>query len=193
MFLTEEEFQSIASSLQEHYKKTMKIEMAPWAKAYTVDIKDMYSELTLEKIENKPSGPSHSKINDYRDLFTQNQDLESVKSSKGNKLSKIPIPSKTDKKGSEKVYTGAKSATNKKIKTEIKEKHEGDRVLLKGEPGFGKTTLSRKITRDWAMRLFTKFTVVFLLCLKLVRPSDAIENIIIKQTPPPRGNECNSK
>ena len=35
--------------LREHYKKTMKVEMAPWAKAYTVDMKDMYTDLTLEK------------------------------------------------------------------------------------------------------------------------------------------------
>ena len=162
----------------------MKIEMAPWAKAYTVDMKDMYTELTLEKIENKPSGPSHSKMNDYRDLFKQNQDLESVKSSKGNKLSKIPTPSKTVKK---RMLTGQKPDSNKNIKTKNKEKREGDRVLLKGEPGFGKTTLSRKITWDWAMRLFTKFTVVFFLWLKLVRPGDVIENIIIKQTPPLHG------
>ena len=53
VFSTEEEFQSIASCLRNHYKKTMKIEMAPWAKAYTVDMKDMYTDLTLEKIENQ--------------------------------------------------------------------------------------------------------------------------------------------
>ena len=165
----------------------MKIEIATWAKAYTMDMKDMYSELTLEKIENKPFGPTHSKINDYRDLFARSQDLGKEKSSKGNKLSKIPIPSKTVKKSSHRELTGAKSATNKNIKTENKEKREGDRVLLKGEPGFGKTTLSRKISWDWAMRIFTTFSIVFFVSLKLVRPGDAIENIIIQQTPPLEG------
>ena len=187
VFSTEEEFQSIASGLRNHYKKTMKTEMAPWAKAYTVDIKNMYTELTLDKIENQPSGPSHSKINDYKDLFTQNQDLTHEQSSKGNKLSKIPIPSQPVKKSSQRELTGAKPASNKNSKTENKEKREGDRVFLKGEPGFGKTTLSRKISWDWAMRLFTKFSIVLFLCLKLVRPGDAIENIIIQQTPPLKG------
>ena len=37
------------------------------------------------------------------------------------------------------------------------------------------------------MRLFTKFSIVFFLCLKLVRPGDAIENIILQQTPPLEG------
>ena len=187
LFLTEGEFQSIKKRLQEHYKKTMKIEMAPWAQAYSVDMKDTYTELALEKVENKPSGPCHSKINDYRDLFIKNQDLGNEKTSKGSKLSKIPIPSKQVEKSSQKVLTGAKSASKKNIKTEIKEKHEGDRVLLKGEPGFGKTTLSRKIAWDCAMRIFTTFSIVFFVSLKLLRPGDAIENIIIQQTPPLAG------
>ena len=120
VFLTEEEFQSIGSSLRNHYKKTMKIEMVPWAKAYTVDMKDMYTDLTLEKIENQPSGPSHLKINDYKVLFTQNQDLTHERSSKGNKLSKIPIPSKTVKKSSQRELTGAKLSNKKHIKMKIR-------------------------------------------------------------------------
>ena len=47
----------MAEKLRLHTAKTTRIEMAPWAKAYTVDVKDVYTDLTLEKIENQPTGP----------------------------------------------------------------------------------------------------------------------------------------
>ena len=34
----------------------MKIEMIPWTE-YMVKMEDLYTELTVEKIENKPTGP----------------------------------------------------------------------------------------------------------------------------------------
>ena len=34
----------------------MKIEMAPWVKNHTVSMDELYTELTLEQIENKPTG-----------------------------------------------------------------------------------------------------------------------------------------
>ena len=200
----------------------MKIEMAPWAKAYTVDMKDMYTELTLGEIKNKPTGPINSKISNYKDLLRENPDpgkhqkdnnrkeskIPTIKKDNYKapiainkikteikekrernrmllKQSRIPIPSKTVSKTS--LGTKAESVTNKKVKSEIRKKREGDRILLKAEQGFGKTTLSRKITWDWAMRIFTTFSIVFFVSLKLVRPGDAIENIIIQQTPPLEG------
>ena len=48
---------------------------------------------------------------------------------------------------------------------------------------MGKTTISRKITWDWAVGLFKTFVIVFLVYLKFVRPGDSIENVIIGQTP----------
>ena len=41
----------LAAHLRPHTAKTTRVEMAPWAKAYTVDMKDIYTELTLDKIE----------------------------------------------------------------------------------------------------------------------------------------------
>ena len=55
--------------MKEFYKRTMKVEMAPLAKAYTVDIKDTYTELSLEKIENQPTGPEGKRLGDYKELF----------------------------------------------------------------------------------------------------------------------------
>ena len=50
-----------------------------------------------------------------------------------------------------------------------------------GKPGFGKTTLAKKMALDWARGVFTTFSIVLFVILKLVNPGDAIENVIIKQ------------
>ena len=55
------------------------------------------------------------------------------------------------------------------------------KVLLKGEPGIGKTTLAKKMALDWARGVFTTFSIVLFVILKLAHPGDAIENVIIKQ------------
>ena len=58
---------------------------------------------------------------------------------------------------------------------------------------MGKTLVGKKISWDWAMGLFKMFTLVFFVSLKLVRPGDAIENIIIQQTPVLEGLKIKSK
>ena len=60
---------------------------------------------------------------------------------------------------------------------------EGQKILLVADPGYGKTSLSKKILSDWAKGKFRTFTLVFLVYLKKVRSGDFIENIIIQQTP----------
>ena len=117
--------------------------MAPWAKAYTVDMKDIYTELTLDKIENQPTGPEGKTIEDYKELF------EDKKKELGEQSKKKP-PKK---------------------------------VLLKADPGMGKTTFGKHLAYDWAKGIFKVFTIVFFVSLKLVKPDDTIENIIIQQTP----------
>ena len=67
-------------------------------------------------------------------------------------------------------------------------RNKGERILLKGDPGMGKTTLVKKITHDWVRERFTDVSIVFFVMLKLVKPGEAIENVIIKQTPTLRGN-----
>ena len=52
----------------------------------------------------------------------------------------------------------------------------GDKILLVSDPHYGKTSIAKKINWDWARGIFTKFTVVFLVLLKLVRPGDTLEN-----------------
>ena len=55
------------------------------------------------------------------------------------------------------------------------------KILMKGDPGMGKTTLGKKIGLDWAVGKFQVFTVVFFVALKLVKPQQAIEDVIIQQ------------
>ena len=57
------------------------------------------------------------------------------------------------------------------------------KVLLKADPGMGKTTLGKKVTRDWATGVFKKFKIVFFVALKFVKPGDPIENVILQQNP----------
>ena len=60
---------------------------------------------------------------------------------------------------------------------------KGKRVLVKADPGNGKTTFVRKVAWDWAKGFFTTFTIVFLVSMKLVQPGDVLENVIIQQNP----------
>ena len=63
------------------------------------------------------------------------------------------------------------------------ERQHANKILLVSDPGYGKTSIAKKINWDWAKGVFTTFTMIFIVFLKFVRPGDAIENVIIQQTP----------
>ena len=67
------------------------------------------------------------------------------------------------------------------------------KILIKGNPGIGKTSLSKKIAWDWAKRLFVKVSIVFFVFLKLVKPNDALEDVIIIQNDKLQSKNVTSK
>ena len=77
----------------------------------------------------------------------------------------------------------SKKLKNYKELFDPKMKDEGERILLKGAPGTGKTTLMKKITHDWMKGDFNDVSIVFFIFLKFVKRDETIENVIIKQTP----------
>ena len=56
-----------------------------------------------------------------------------------------------------------------------------NKILLKGDPGIGKSTLSRKITFDWTKGSLSAFAIVFLIIPRFAKNGTSIENIVINQ------------
>ena len=126
----------------------------PWDDSYTVDMEELYTELTLEQIENKPRGPTSVKLDSYMQLFEE----KTTVTQQGKQTEQYP-------------------------ERKSRRKQKGKKILAKGEPGMGKSTFGRKIAYDWAKGVFTAVSVVFFVSMKLIRPGQTIENIIIEQTP----------
>ena len=145
--VTQNYFLDLADKLRPYTEQAMKIEPAPWIKDYLVDMDNLYTELILEKLENKPYGLEHRKLKNYKELFLLEEAADN------------PSPPKKRKVNSSK------------------------KILTKGDPGMGKTTLSKRIALDWAKGNFAEISIVFFVLLKLVKPGDTIESVIIKQTP----------
>ena len=61
------------------------------------------------------------------------------------------------------------------------------KILAKGDPGMGKTTLAKKIAWDWAMNYYQKFSLVLFVFLKYVHPNDSLEEAMLKQMSGLRG------
>ena len=117
-------------------KEKMKIEPFPWLEGYLINMDELYTELTLEKVEMKLLGEDRKKLRRYNEMFDRN-----------------------------------------------KSKHKNRKILMKADPGMGKTTLGRKMSWDWGRGKFKKFSMIFFVALKLVKPGDPIEKIIMQQHP----------
>ena len=131
---------------------------------------ELYTELNLEKLKNKPTHIQGTSISDYKDLFQENENEPHDSSSK----------------------TCDKESVKQMITIPNRRKR-GKKVLCKGNPGMGKTTLMKKIGWDWAKGIFTTFSIVFFVFLKFVQPGEAIENIIIEQNPTLEGMNLTPK
>ena len=171
-----DELQTIADSLRPYTADAMKKEVVPWIKDYVVNMEELYTELSLEKLHNKPARQDVETLKHYSELFEKSEHIERV-DKLGHTLPKQDSPpakrSRIDSSSSD-LPLDLSLCKSKKI-------------LMKADIGMGKTTQCKKISWDWAMRLFTYFHIVFLVFLKLVKPGDAIENVIIKQNPYMKG------
>ena len=134
--IAEEEFLSIAEKLKPFTEEKMKIEPFPWYEGYLINMDELYTELTLEKVERQLLGEETWSLRTYEDMFNCN-----------------------------------------------KSEHNNRKILIKADPGMGKTTLGRKVARDWAIGKFKKFSIILFVALKFVKPGDPIENIIMQQIP----------
>ena len=142
-------------ALKDYTKDNMKIEIPTLDESYAVSMDELYTDLTLHRRENKLTGPQSTQLDSYQDLFTEQKTID------------IQQHSEPENDSSTKRVI----SSNKK------------KILMKGESGVGKSTLGRKIAYDWAKGVFTAVSVVFFVSMKLIRPGQSIENIIIEQTP----------
>ena len=158
----------------------MKIQVSPWVRNYTVNMEHMYTEITLEKIENKPSGCDSRVLESYVQLFKDDHSsLNEHDSMKENINPSIIHENHVSESSQIQEPSQGRSGTAS-FKQQVK---RGKKTLFKGHPGVGKTTLSKKIAWDWAMGHFTIFRIVLFVSLKLVRPGNAIESIVAEQYP----------
>ena len=178
--LADLEVEELIEKLKECTEERMRIEMAPWQKGYTVAMDELYTELTLEKIDNKPTGPEGQVLDDYQELF-----IESEVSSNGQQTSRTDNKKKlTDCSVKiEQLANSSQKTFNAHFKSKKRVKSKGKRILVKADPGFGKTTFSKKIAYDWATDILKKISILFCIFLKLVQPGETIENIIFQQYP----------
>ena len=108
-------------------------------------------------------------MNDFKDLFVESEREMGLTCDATSGIRK------RKRSGARIFKTCNKAAQMRRVK--------GKKILVKGKPGIGKTTLLKKVGWDWAKGIFQTFTIVFFVFLKLVKPGDAIENVIIDQMP----------
>ena len=159
--VTLEELLDIADAIRPYMEQAMKIEVAPWIRDYVVNMEELYTELVLEKINNRPFGQQTDILGDYRELFKKDIVSDTLQGPTATKRLRVDDPNMTSKP----------------------KRPVAHKIVIKGDPGMGKTTLCKKIAWDWARNYFLMFPMVFFVYLKLVKRQDVIENIIIEQSP----------
>ena len=59
----------LAEEFRPHMAQTMKMEPAPWIRDYVVDMEQLYTELTLEKINDNIFEQNRMELENYKELF----------------------------------------------------------------------------------------------------------------------------
>ena len=188
--VTEKDLNDLAEEIRPYTAEAMKIDMAPWIKGYITDMDELYTELSLEKLETTSSISDSQILDSYKDLFEnrreQRGNAENHSTNRTGPLAegwrqlKLSLTSISVLLSTFFRFCLPDHFMDEKVKTK---EMRGQKVLVKGEEGLGKTTMVKKMAWDWAKGLFTAFSIVLFVSLKLVRPGDTIENIIIQQNP----------
>ena len=172
-----------AEEIRAYTKQAMKIEVALLIRDYVVDMEELYSELALEKIQNKAYGPDGRVLGHYREIFGDLRESKSENEKKNQKNSRagwLWVLMQVVVSWFCRLFSFMFKNNAPKVKVS-RQITPGNRILIKGDPGMGKTTLGKKLAWDWATGQFTGFSLVLLVVLKLVRPWDLIEDAIIAQ------------
>ena len=69
-FFQKTDLTNLAEELRPVTEDLMKIEMAPWIKGYVSDMKELYTELEIDKLEHTAKTPEKgTPLKDYKELF----------------------------------------------------------------------------------------------------------------------------
>ena len=123
--VTLDELKVIAEELRPYTADTMKIEVAPWIRDYVTDMDNLYTELTLEKMQNETTWQNGKMLKHYSDIFEKSKLV-------GNQFQSSSSVNETP----------AKIRRTDNISTLSSDLSPGksDKILMKGDPGMGKTT-----------------------------------------------------
>ena len=164
--VSDDDFEDLCDELKSYTEDAMKIENTPWIPDDLIQMEDLYTDLVIEKLENKPDKVVAIPLDNYQELFK-------VDHGSGENGNKEEIGKIAGRRIAGKI-AGRRIAGRRR---------KPSRVLLKGDPGAGKTTLIKKMGWDWAKGFFTTFSIIFIVFLKFANPREPIENIIIKCMP----------
>ena len=127
-----EELVCIADKIRPYVEQAMKIEVAPWIRDYVVNMENLYTEVVLEKLDYKPTGEVRRVLSDYSELFTR-----------------------ADQEPDNPFCLGGYLVAKELRLNDYK-------IVLKGDPGMGKTTLCKKIAWGLGTKVIHRVSSCFL-------------------------------
>ncbi len=110
---------------------------------------------------------------EMNDIYLPNRLIEEIKTPSSTQTKQL--------KDYTELFDNSKESEEGKEETKgkIKNKKQRKKILIKGAPGIGKSTLTAKMVYDWAVSTWNTFALVFFISMKVINPGEAIENIIV--------------
>ncbi len=199
--VTEGEFHELTKEFRKQTRNQTKINVAPWNQQYLVDIEGLYVEPTLFYSKATPTGVAEKEqIRHYSEVLSGRpvEQAELVACPVSDvQASATPDASPSPTNGGccaslfrwprrqPQSNSGKREEEKSLITTNqgegVLSKFGAIKVLCKGDPGVGKTTLAKKIVDDWAQGYSTEFSLVLLLNLRSVDPKNEVEMMILEQ------------